>query len=146
MSSSRARAVPELFLTFLAPSLRPSLPRLPSSRRPLSSAIQAHKNATVSDQHARPSNRKVERKAEQQARSMSRIAATRTLEHSPAEPYVPVASTSGKSFLLRWKVQSTNADTCMISRSTRFAVRPSVPSALEPMAPRDASAHRERRS
>ncbi|GAA5948897.1 hypothetical protein JCM3765_003945 [Sporobolomyces pararoseus] len=87
-------ALPELFLTFLAPSFRPSLPRTSTSRQPLSTLTRPRKDSKVECECYRKLEYTTGVGMKKQKRGMSRLATRRSTEGQSAEVYFPVASTS----------------------------------------------------
>ncbi|GAA6015581.1 hypothetical protein JCM11491_007163 [Sporobolomyces phaffii] len=88
-----SNALPELFLTFLAPSLRPSLTRISSSPRHHSTLRQPSKDLSDDLQPVRMAERSG-REGPGGRRAMSKLATHRATERREPEVYVPVASTS----------------------------------------------------
>jgi len=98
MAPKLAGAVPELFLTFLAPSFRPSQLRLSTSQRHLTTLRTASKDEKARcDSCQGVGKAKGERhKAGQQKRRMSGLALQRPLRPENEDHAGPIASTSGE--------------------------------------------------
>lgn len=103
MSPRLAGAVPELFLTFLAPSFRPSQLRLSTSQRRLTTLRTASKDEKIGCdfwQGVEKANGGRD-KAGQQKRRMSGLALKRPLRLQSEGYADPLASTSGEHHPLR---------------------------------------------
>jgi len=103
MPSRIANAVPELFLTFLAPSFRPSLPRLSTSRRHLATLGTAQKDGKKGCECLGGvfKAREVRDGAGlQQKRRMCGLAMKRPVRLEREDYAEPIASTSGESNVL----------------------------------------------
>lgn len=99
MRSRPPAKLPELFLSFLAPSIRSSPPQLPTSQQPLASADKVATRSQTQCRCGSTLSGTAGGEQESQKRGMSRLATRRTQEDYEAAIYIPVASTSGECFL-----------------------------------------------